>query len=134
MKELEKDIFIKVVTIFLVILFVVFVISYALLKNFLLDLSLSKTLNSSELISSFNTVWFEITVLFVLSIILAIYLLKRVLSKLSDDLNELKSYIENISHKKSYDATLEIKHYLEFLHISISLKNIIKRLHKKDKK
>ncbi len=134
MKELEKDIFIKVITIFLVILFIIFIISYALLKNFLLDLALSKALNSSELISSFDTIWFEITALFLLSILLAIYLLKRALSKLSDDVNELRSYIEDISHKKRYDATLEIKHYLEFLHISISLKNIIKRLHKKDKK
>ena len=122
MKKIEDDIFKKL---FLTVILVFFTF---LLISFLL-------------IWQFSVGFIEIYTLFGILILLSfalLFLLYRVLRETNknilEDLNSLSKYLHNISVNKKYDSKLHIKHYLEFLHISIVLKNIVKRLRAKSKK
>ncbi len=134
MKQLEKDIFVKVVSIFTILFSLLYFISYLFVQNYIIEITTATALNVEDVMHQFHIIWLEIGGIFLLLFFIALYLIKKTLDKLSCDVKELTRYIEDISNHKTYDAILEIKHYLEFLHISITLKNIIKRLYKKDKK
>jgi len=53
--------------------------------------------------------------------------------KLKEDIDALSFYLKKIDAKE-YDAKIEIKNYLDFLELSLLLKNLIKRVVQKDKK
>ena len=61
------------------------------------------------------------------------YLLKRKKEKIIYDTQKLISYLQELNDK-NYEAVFKTKYIAEFLQIEILLKNIIKRLHKRDKK
>ena len=54
---------------------------------------------------------------------------KQILS----DAKELTQYLEEIN-AKNYDAVIKTKYFSEFLQIELLLKNLVKRLHKKQRK
>jgi nitrate/nitrite-specific signal transduction histidine kinase len=60
------------------------------------------------------------------------YILKKYTKKIDDDLSSIIDYIEDINNKK-YNSIIKVDNYLEFLQISIILKNIAKRLKQKTK-
>ena len=72
---------------------------------------------------------------FIMLIIFAIIfaILKRKNKKVMYDTKKLIQYLEEVTDK-NYEAVFNTKYIAEFLQIEILLKNIIKRLHKKDKK
>jgi hypothetical protein len=53
--------------------------------------------------------------------------------KLNEDIDILSSYLKKIDAKE-YDAEIKIKNYLDFLELSLLLKNLVKRLVQKEKK
>lgn len=52
---------------------------------------------------------------------------------MQEDLDAIRAYLEDMNDKK-YDAIVKIMHYVEFLHLSLLLKNITKRLSQRAKK
>ena len=88
--------------------------------------------NDINLIISGISIVFLLIGLSVLIISSLIYIfLKRQNNKLVRDVETLSEHINEIS-EKDYQSKVEIKHYQEFLQISLLLKNILKRLNKKD--
>lgn len=101
------------------------------LKNQKIYLRLASPLQ--HILSLFYELWITLSILFVI-ILGALYLIVRQLNKrVLYDIKQLKEYIDEIESKK-YDAVIHIKYIYEFLEISLMLKNVIKRLQKKDKK
>ena len=133
MKKIKEDTLIKVFKIFVLAFFFLFVSAYALFKNFLLDIVAQNSLDPQELLSGFNLVWLEFFTLALLVLTLAFYFLKKLNTKLTDDIKEIKNYVTEISEHKNYEAIIKIKNYKEFLEISLILKNIVKRLKQKYK-
>ena len=75
---------------------------------------------------------FVVAVLF-FSFLGVILFFKRTNDKVLSDLKELIEYLQEINNK-NYEAVVKTKHFSEFLQIELLLKNIVKRLHKKDHK
>ena len=74
--------------------------------------------------------WFSYFELVFILYVVSYYSLKKFVFKLDKDINALTEYLEELNDK-NYEAELEIHHNLEFLKISLLLKNIVKRLYKK---
>jgi len=70
---------------------------------------------------------------FISAFLIVVFLVKGLHKKLEEDIDALSSYLKKIDAKE-YTAPIEIKNYLEFLELSILLKNLVKRLVKKEKK
>ena len=134
MKKIKQDIFTKIMMIFMGVFFILFVISYALFKYFLLNTLSQTSLNPELIISQYNTIWIEISMLATLLFISMVYILRKLNAKLEEDINAIDTYIKEISESKNYGAVIKIKHYLEFLEIAVVFKNIAKRLKQKEKK
>jgi len=134
MKKLQKDIFTKTMFIILALFVLLFVISYALSKHFILSLTLGDTQAIEQTIESFNLVWLKISLLFFTLFVGAGLSMKYLQKKIYDDVESIAEYIYEISENKNYEKSMKIQHYLEFLHIAVGLKNIAKRLSQKDKK
>jgi len=107
-------------------------------KFIFLLLFIVATVSVSFYISTVN-MWSSssLWVLFVFNIILIIvaliYLYKIVFEKLLVDIEALSNYVDAISNKE-YEIALHVENYYEFLHISVKLKNLVKRLNNRDKK
>jgi len=134
MKNIESEIFSNIFRAFVGIIITIFIISFFIFEHFTQTLIATSTLEQSAVMSSFYTLWFVIALLCAVAIYVAYRLLRKVNNRLNEDLLGLNVYLHDISTNKNYEAILQIKHYLEFLQISVTLKNIIKRLHTKDKK
>ncbi|MDH4944984.1 hypothetical protein [Sulfurimonas sp. C5] len=74
--------------------------------------------------------WFSYFELVFILYVVSYYSLKKFVFKLDKDIDALTNYLEELNNK-NYEAELEIHHNLEFLKISVLLKNIVKRLYKK---
>lgn len=74
-----------------------------------------------------------ITVIFILLSLLFFLFLGRYLKNIQNDVEALTEYT-NAINEKEYTAEVKIMHFVEFLQLSVLLKNIAKRLHQKKKK
>lgn len=93
----------------------------------IIGLVLNYTLVDTKLPEDF---WFSYFELVFILYVVSYYILKKFVLKLDKDIDALTKYLEELNNK-NYDAHLEIHHNLEFLKISLLLKNIVKRLYKK---
>lgn len=103
---------------FFIILTAVFMIIGLILKYTLVDTQLPPDF------------WFSYFELVFILYVVSYYSLKKFVFKLDKDLSALITYLEELN-VKNYEAELQIHHNLEFLKISVLLKNIVKRLYKK---
>ncbi|QSZ41143.1 hypothetical protein GJV85_03120 [Sulfurimonas aquatica] len=87
----------------------------------------------SGIMDSFYSLFFKLALAFLLILSIAFYIAKLMSDRVLYDLNQLKNYLEEIS-TKNYKAIMHVKYFHEFLELSLILKNIIKRLNKKEKK
>ena len=71
---------------------------------------------------------------FLVLLTIVYFILKKILNRVQEDIDEVTLYLKEISENKNYEAVVQIKYYLEFLQMSLLLKNIVKRLKQKDKK
>jgi len=133
-KKLEKDIFFKVFLLIVGVAILFYLVTYSYFKYFTIEVLANKNLSSTQIINEFNSISIELALVTIVLVGILFILLKKTTKKILDDLNELNHYVEDISQNKNYDAVIHIKNYIEFLQISIQLKNIIKRVYKKDKK
>lgn len=134
MKNIKQDTFVKILTIFVGVFVVLYLVSYALFKHLLVETISQTSLDTDLIVSQYNGVWIEIFIVFIFVFIGFAYLLKKISSKLQEDIDALDTYAKAISEDKNYDAVIKVKHYLEILEISIVFKNITKRLNQKEKK
>jgi hypothetical protein len=52
--------------------------------------------------------------------------------KISYDIEQITNYLDEIT-KKNYGAVIKIEYFYEFLQIALIVKNLVKKLHSKDK-
>ena len=134
MKKIKQDTFTKVIMIFVGVFSVLFVVIYALLRHLLLETLSQTSLDTALIITQYNTVWITIFMISIGVFFSAFFYLKKINTKLEEDINAIDTYVKEISEHKNYDAVIKIKHYLEFLEIAVVFKNIAKRLKQKEKK
>lgn len=80
--------------------------------------------------SSFNDVWVTLFIIFGGLFLVVFFLLRFWIGKLTQEVEDINNYLEEIN-KKNYEAVLKIEHHLEFLRLTVLLKNIVKRLKNK---
>jgi hypothetical protein len=121
-KTLENDLFKKLFAIIILLLFSFLIVSFFLILEF------------REGYIEIYTLFSMLTLYFFALVFLLFKVLTKIRKNILEDVDSLSEYLHNISENKQYDSKLYIKNYLEFLHISIVLKNIVKRLRAKSKK
>jgi len=84
------------------------------------------------IMDEFYFLFLQLFFLFLIVFILAFYISKKISEKILLDIADIRNYLEEIS-KKNYSAVIKTRYFYEFLQISLKLKNIVKRLHSKDK-
>ncbi len=75
-------------------------------------------LNISLLVGAVSGLWYLI--------------FRRIAFEVKQDTDAILGYLEDVSHK-NYGATIRSEHFLEFLQISLKMKNLVKKLQKRDK-
>ncbi|MCW9026137.1 MAG: HAMP domain-containing histidine kinase, partial [Thiovulaceae bacterium] len=65
-------------------------------------------------------------------LIISFYTSNRMSQKVIEDIGRIKVYLDEISNK-NYKANLKVKYFHEFLEISLLLKNLVKKLDKRDR-
>ena len=100
-------------------------------QNEILYIRLAKPL--TVVMDALYTLWVKLIIAFVIVLIIAYFIAQQMSHRVLYDIKQLKAYLEEIG-SKNYEAIVHIKYIHEFLELSLILKNIIKRLHKKDKK
>ncbi|MCF6340098.1 MAG: ATP-binding protein [Sulfurimonas sp.] len=92
---------------------------------------LSKSL--SQVMDEFYTLWYRLFFVFLGIIFIATYLSRNMSQKIVYDIEQITSYLDEISNK-NYKAVVKTKYFYEFLQISLLLKNLVKKLDKNDRK
>ena len=77
--------------------------------------------------------WISLAFSFLTAFLILVSMINNLHKKLKEDIDALSFYLKKIDAKE-YDAKIEIKNYLDFLELSLLLKNLIKRVVQKDKK
>lgn len=127
LKKLYNSLLIKFTSLVFGALLLLYLISYALMNKFMLE-----QVRQESLTNAFNDVWVIIG-LVSLGVFIGVFLILRFFIKsITDEIDDINSYLEEIN-KKNYEAVLKIEHHLEFLQLSLLLKNIVKRLKNKKK-
>ncbi len=85
-----------------------------------------------RIMASFATITSRLLFAFVFFIILATIISYKLSQKIQDDVTELITYLDQIANK-NYKAVIKIRHFSEFLLISLQLKNLVKKLSSRDK-
>ena len=91
------------------------------------------SMSLETIMSEFYFLFLKLFLLFLLFFVLAFYVLKKMNEKLVFDITQITKYLDEVS-KKNYGAVIKVKYFYEFLQISLTLKNLVKRLHSRDKK
>ncbi len=105
-----------------------YLVTYAMMHKFFLELLEPEELTT--LMSSFNDVWITIFIIFGMVFLGGFFLLRFWVGKVTQEVDDINNYLEEIN-KKNYEAVLKIEHHLEFLRLTVLLKNIVKRLKNK---
>ena len=80
----------------------------------------------------FYALWWKLLGVFVLLTFVATMIAYKMAHKARYDIVQITQYLDEISNK-NYKAILKPKYFHEFLHISILLKNLVKKLHNREK-
>ena len=120
MLKLQKQLFRRIAAIYIAIFALFFLFTFFVLKLFLPLENLIYVLGS-------------ILVVFVILSLVFFLFLQHYLKNIEKDINAITQYTHDINEKE-YTSEVKIMHYVEFLHLSVLLKNIAKRLYQKDKK
>ena len=120
MLKLHKELFKKLVFIYAVNFSLFLLFTFVVLKLFL-------PLETAFYVGA------AIVVMFVVLSLLFFLFLRFYLKNIETDLNAIIKYTQDINEKE-YASEVKIMHYVEFLHLSVLMKNIAKRLYQRDKK
>jgi len=100
------------------------VASYFSFKIMLVDV------NNVEL---YNQVWMLLGTLALFILFMIYFSMRSIRSELMEDVENFQGYLDEISNK-NYQTVIIIKYFHEFLEMSLSLKNVVKRLNNRDTK
>jgi len=110
-------------------IYVNFIVKTALLLLFLFGVViLCIKMNLEE-----TTLWISLALAFTVAFLFFVAMINNLHKKLTEDIDALAHYLKKIDAKE-YDAKIEIKNYLDFLELSLLLKNLVKRVVQKEKK
>ncbi|EQB39890.1 hypothetical protein M947_04735 [Sulfurimonas hongkongensis] len=84
------------------------------------------------IMSEFYSLYSKLFLLFLVVVVLAFYISKRMSEKVLLDIAQITNYLDEIS-SKNYKAVIKIKYFYEFLQISLMLKNLVKKLHSRER-
>ncbi len=91
-----------------------------------LSMSLEKTLQD------FYSLWAKLVFAFLLVMFLAYYFSRVMSKKIVYDIKQITNFLDEITNK-NYTAAIKIRHFYEFLEISLMLKNLVKKLMNREK-
>ena len=97
-------------------------------ENFYVRLSMSL----AAIMDNFYTLWSKLTFVFAVIIFSVFFIARRMSKKVVFDIEQITQYLNDISNK-NYKAIIKTKYFHEFLQISLMLKNLVKKLDKRDK-
>jgi len=85
-----------------------------------------------KILDDFYTLLYRLATVFLLLMGVVFYLAVRMSRKVRYDIGELSAYLEQIS-EKNYKAVVKPRYFTEFLQISLLLKNLVKKLAKRER-
>jgi len=80
----------------------------------------------------FYTLWIQLVGAFAALVVISLIIAYNISKKTHYDIQQITHYLDQIS-AKNYRAVLKPEYFREFLQISIMLKNLVKKLHNRDK-
>lgn len=80
----------------------------------------------------FYSLWIKLFIAFTLLMVIALIIAYNISKKARYDILQITRYLDEVS-AKNYRAILKPEYFREFLQISILLKNLVKKLHNRDK-
>ncbi|MDD2790855.1 MAG: HAMP domain-containing sensor histidine kinase [Sulfurimonas sp.] len=90
------------------------------------------SMSLAKVMEDFYALWINLALLFLIILIVAFYASWRMSKRVVYDIEQLTNYLDEISNK-NYKAIIKTKYFYEFLHISLLLKNLVKKLSNRDK-
>ncbi|MDY0117033.1 MAG: HAMP domain-containing sensor histidine kinase [Sulfurimonadaceae bacterium] len=90
------------------------------------------SMSLKSVMEHFYSLWFKLFIAFVILVIIAFIITYNISKKARYDILQITHYLDEVSIK-NYRAILKPKYFHEFLQISTLLKNLVKKLHKRDK-
>ena len=124
MKKMEEHLSMKYAQVFIIVFAVVLFVFYFLIK---------RLINEADL-STYNLIFGVMFLVFTVMLSVGYSFLKTRQNKMLHDISEIDKYVHNIAQDKNYEAIVKIEYYIDLLQIAVSLKNMVKRLEKKDRK
>ncbi|QFR49764.1 sensor histidine kinase [Sulfurimonas lithotrophica] len=97
-------------------------------KSYTLRLSMGL----AKVLSHFYELSIKIGLIYIFILVISFYTSNRMSQKIIEDIGRIKVYLDEISNK-NYKANLKVKYFHEFLEISLLLKNLVKKLDKRDR-
>lgn len=97
-------------------------------KTFYIRLAMSL----ENVMDHFYTLWIQLVGAFSILVVIALIIAYNISKKARYDILQITHYLDQIS-TKNYRAVLKPEYFREFLQISIMLKNLVKKLDKRDK-
>jgi len=85
-----------------------------------------------KILDDFYKLLLRLAVVFLILILVVLYLSVRMSRKIRYDIAQLSEYLEEISNK-NYKAVVKPNYFTEFLQISLLLKNLVKKLAKRER-
>jgi signal transduction histidine kinase len=85
-----------------------------------------------QVLSHFYELSLKIAIIYIFILIISFYTSKTMSQQVIEDISRIKKYLDDISDK-NYKSNLKVKYFHEFLEISLLLKNLVKKLDKRDK-
>ena len=80
----------------------------------------------------FYTLWIQLVGAFGALVVISLIIAYKISKKTRYDIQQITHYLDQVS-AKNYRAVLKPEYFREFLQISIMLKNLVKKLHNRDK-
>lgn len=96
------------------------------------DIYVRVSMNLGEIMEGFYSLWTKLVSIFILILITAFYISKKMSAQIVFDIEQITKYLNEISNK-NYNAVIKTKYFYEFLQISLMLKNLVKKLSNRDK-
>jgi len=128
LKKLRSSLLLKFTSLVFFAFVLLYLLSYALVRKHLQ--SVMKPEELLAFMSGFNDVCITIALVFSVVFLGVFLVLRSFIGSVTDEIDDIKNYLEEINNK-NYEAVLKIEHHLEFLELSLLLKNIVKRLKSK---
>nr|WP_321266411.1 ATP-binding protein [uncultured Sulfurimonas sp.] len=90
------------------------------------------SMSLEQVMSDFYSLWSKLFLLFLVVIVFAFFISNNMSAKIVYDIEQITLFLDEISNK-NYKAIIKTKYFYEFLQISLMLKNLVKKLHSRDK-